>query len=143
MKRRLLIIALGVAFLIAITSLGTFVTSYIPQRDTPQIQTVQAGMYSVELRIDPNPPSIERMTRLSIQVLQTSSHQPLNEAHLVIDGTMVSMDMGAVEVVAKGLGQGNYVAQMPFSMSGLWQLQLLVSAPGQPVVNAAFSVQTQ
>jgi hypothetical protein len=143
MKRRLLIIALGITFLIAITWLGTFITEYIPHSPTAQVQTSQVGPYDITLRVDPNPPSLDQPATLSIQVQQHTSHQPVSHAHVVIDGGMESMDMGTTEVVAKEQDAGKYVARMPFSMSGPWQIQVLISSPGQPTVNAVFTITTQ
>ena len=94
MKRSLLIIALGVAFLILITWIGTFLTSFIPYPATAQIQTRQAGPYQVTLHVDPNPPPITRSATLSIQVLLNTSQQPVTNAHVTLESSMETMDMG-------------------------------------------------
>jgi hypothetical protein len=143
MKRQLLVIAIGIASLIALTWLGTFITTYIPHPPTFQIQTAQAGPYDITLRIDPNPPSPDRPATLSIQILQHTSHQPLNNAHVTINGAMPSMGMGTTEIVAQEQSPGKYIAHMPFSMSGPWQIQVLISLPGQPVLSAVFMVVTR
>jgi hypothetical protein len=143
MKRGLLVIAFGIAFLIAITWLGTFIADYIPYRPTPQVQTSSVGSYDVTLRVNPNPPSLDQPATLSVQIQQHASRQPVSNMHVVIDGTMESMDMGTTEVEAKEQGTGLYVARMPFSMSGLWQIQILFSKPGLATLNAVFTVTTQ
>ena len=143
MKRGLLVIALGIVFLVAITWLGTFITEYMPHSPTAQIQTSQVGPDDITLRVDPNPPSLDQPATLSIRVLQHSSHQPVRHAHVVVDGGMETMDMGTTEVVAQEQSAGMYVAHMPFSMSGPWQIQVLVSSAGQPALNAVFTIMTQ
>lgn len=143
MRKRLLIIVLGIAFLGGITWLGTFVGDYVPSRPTSQVQTSQVGSYVVTLRVDPNPPSLTQPATLSIQLLQQTSRQPVAGVHVVIDGSMESMSMGTTEVIAQDLGKGMYTASMPFSMSGPWQIQILISIPNQPVLNAVFTVATQ
>lgn len=142
MKKKLLILVFGGAFLIGITWLGTFFGDYVPSHPTPQVQTTQIGLYSVTLRVDPNPPSLDQPATLSLQILQRSSQQPVKGAHITIDGAMESMSMGTTEVQAKELGNGMYTASMPFSMSGSWQMQVLISSPGQPDLNAVFTVAT-
>src|SRR5437764_4849662 len=58
MRRGLLTIALGIAFLILVTWLGTVVTNIVPHNPTAPVQEKQAGPYSVTLQITPNPPPI-------------------------------------------------------------------------------------
>lgn len=43
----------GITFLVVVAALGTFITNYIPVMNTPQVQTIQAGLYTVALRINP------------------------------------------------------------------------------------------
>lgn len=142
MKRGLRVIALGVGFLIALTWLGTFITSYVPTRPTPQVATTQVGPYDVTLRVDPNPPVLDQPATLTISLLQHTSQQPVNGARMSIDGTMTEMLMDSQRAVALAQGQGIYKASLSFSMSGLWQLQIEISTPGQPTLNAIFSVTT-
>jgi len=143
MKRRLVILVLGVAFLVAITWLGTFVTNYSVPHLTPQVQTTQVGIYTVTLRVAPNPPSIEQPATLSIQIQQTTSHQPVSNLQVSVNGAMGEMDMSTPSMPARGQGAGTYIARVPLSMSGSWQIQVLISTPGQPVWNAVFTVATQ
>lgn len=143
MKRSLLVIALGIAFLIVITWLGTFVTTYVVPRTTSQTQHVEVAAYTVTLHVNPNPPPIDQPVTLSIQILQTATNQPVSDASVSIDGTMVTMDMGTTHVQAQARNSGNYVAQMNFAMIGPWQVQVLFLLPEQPVLNAAFTISTQ
>jgi YtkA-like len=143
MRRGLLAIALGIGFLILITWLGTVITEIIPHRATPQVQTVDAGPYTITLRVDPNPPPITRPATLSLNVMLKASQQPVSNAHVAIDSNMETMDMGTEHVEAQLHGNGTYVVQVQFSMSGPWALQIVITAPGTQAVNAMFEVMAQ
>ena len=144
MKRGLLVIALGVAFLILITWIGTFLTSFIPYPATAQIQTKQAGPYHVTLHVDPNPPPITRSAMLSIQVLLNTSQQPVTNAHVTLESSMETMDMGTDRTEAQSQGNGTYLATVQFSMSGPWRVQAVVFMPnGTKSFSAMFEVTAQ
>ena len=66
MKRGLLVIALGIAFLILMTWIGTFLDSVVPHTVTAQVQTDQTGPYHVTLQVRPNPPVTSHPATLSI-----------------------------------------------------------------------------
>ncbi len=138
MKRRLLILGLGIVFLFAITWLGTFFGDYVLHRSTPQVQTSRVGPYEVTLHLDPDSPAPAQAATLTIQVQQSTTHQPVTNAHIVVDCTMENMDMGTTQAEAQNRGQGTYVAHTSFAMSGTWQIQVLVTTPDQPVLNAVF-----
>lgn len=143
MKRGLLVIVLGITFLILITWLGTFITTFVVHRTTAQVQTARVGPYEVILRVDPNPPPITETTTFIIQVLSNSSRQPVPHAHVTLDSNMETMDMEAEPVEARLRSDGTYIASFQFSMSGPWQIQVLVSTPDSATLNAIFEVMTQ
>jgi hypothetical protein len=137
MKRGVLVIALGVAFLILITWIGTFLTSFIPYPATAQVQIKQAGPYQVTLHVDPNPPPITRSATLSIQVLLNTSQQPVTNAHVTLESGMETMDMGTDHTEAQSQGNGMYLASVQFSMSGPWKVQVIISLPGEKQAESA------
>jgi hypothetical protein len=143
MKRGLLIIALGLGFLIAITWLGTFATTYVLPKTTAQVQTMQVGPYDISLRVDPNPPSTQQLSLLTVQIRQHGSQQPVSKVLVTLAGTMETMDMGAITAVTRAQTAGTYVGSLQFAMSGPWQVQVLVSGPGQPVLTAIFTISAQ
>jgi hypothetical protein len=147
MKRKLLVLALGVGFLLVITGLGTFITNYFPTHPTSQVQTTQAGAYTVTLSVNPNPPPTDKQTTLTVQIQQTASHKAINGLQVTLDGT-VQGDMGgeiggSTSTQALAQGSGTYIAQVSLGMSGSWQIQVLISQPGQPALNTVFTVTTQ
>ncbi len=144
MKRRLLAIALGITFLILMTWIGTIITSVVPQRVTAQVQTAQAGPYQVTLQVNPNPPPITQPATLSIQVLENNSKRPVSSAKVTLESNMVTMDMGTGQVAAKSQHDGTYLASVQFSMSGPWQVQVVISMPGESqTYSAVFEVAAQ
>jgi hypothetical protein len=144
MKRGLLAIGLGIVFLILITWIGTLLTSIIPQHPTAQLQTTQAGPYQVSLQVNPNPPLITQAATLSIQVLSNASKQPVTNAHVWLESNMEAMDMGIDQVAAQSQGNGMYLASVQFSMSGPWQVQVVISLPGgTKTFSAVFEVTAQ
>src|SRR6266566_8397968 len=144
MKRGLLAIGLGIVFLILITWIGTLLTSIIPRHPTAQLQTAQAGLYQVSLQVNPNPPLIMQAAILSIQVLSNASKQPVTNAHVSLESNMEAMDMGIDLVAAQSQGNGMYLASVQFSMSGLWQVQVVISLPGETkTFSAVFEVTAQ
>jgi YtkA-like protein len=144
MKRGLLAIALGIAFLILMTWIGTLLTSIVPHRVTSQAQTVQAGPYQVTLQVNPNPPLITRPALLSIQVLLNASQQPVTHANVTLESNMETMDMGTEQIQAQSQGNGTYRASVQFLMSGPWQVRVMISLPGETqTVNAMFEVTAQ
>lgn len=141
MKRGLLIIALGVAFLVIVTGLGTFITNYMPTMNTPQLQTAQAGPYTVTLHVNPNPPSTSQPTTCTMQILQGST--PVNGAQVTLEGTQADMGLSTSVVKASAQEHGQYVAHVSFSMTGSWQMQMTITLPGKPALHAAFMVTAQ
>lgn len=143
MKRSLLALGLGVAFLIAITWLGTFITSTVPHGVTAQVQSVQAGPYSVTLHVNPNPPPITQPATLTIQISMSASQQPVSNAHVIVTGNMEEMDMGTEQVEAHPQGNGTYLANVQLPMSGAWQVQIIITSPAGQSTTASFQVTTQ
>jgi len=146
MRRSLLVVALGITFLILMTWLGTVLTSIIPHQVTAQEQTVRVGPYQLTLQVNPNPPLITQPAALSISVLSASTQQPVTNARVTLESAMVEMDMGADKVEARAQGDGTdgtYLANVQFSMSGLWKVHVIVAVPGAAPVSTDFEVTAQ
>ena len=144
MKRGLLVIALGIVFLILVTWIGTLLDSATPHTVTAPVQTAQAGTYHLTLQVNPNPPVTSRSATLSIQVVSSISQQPVPDAKVILTSTMMAMDMGNETIEAQSQGNGIYLANVQFSMSGPWQIQVTMTMPGEKqTVNASFEVGVQ
>ena len=144
MKRSLLAIALGIAFLILMIWIGTMLDSIVPHGVTAKVQTAQAGPYHVTFQVNPNPPLTTQATTLSVQVLLNASQQPVANAYVTLMSNMQTMDMGIDEVEAQSQGNGMYLAHVQFSMSGPWRVQVIISLPGaKQTARATFEVAAQ
>lgn len=143
MRRSLLVVALGLTFLVLVTWLGTLITSIIPHHITAQEQTVRVGSYQVTLDVNPNPPLITRPATLSIQLLSSTTRQPITNAHITLQSEMVEMDMGTDNVDAHSQTGGTYLANLQFFMSGLWRVHVNISTPGTRAATADFEVTVQ
>ena len=143
MRRNLLVVALGIGFLILITWLGTLVTTFVRPRVTAPVQTAQAGPYQITLQVNPNPPSITQPAALSVQVLSRTTQQPVTNARVTLESNMETMDMGTDQENARAQGDGTYLASVQFTMSGPWQIQVIVAVPGTQPASTVFEVSTQ
>jgi hypothetical protein len=144
MRHGLLVIALGIAFLILMTWIGTLLDSAVPHTVTAQVQTAQAGPYHLTFQVNPNPPTASHSTAISIQVVSSASQQPITNARVILTTSMETMDMGIDQVEAHSQGNGIYLTNVQFAMSGPWQVQVIIAMPGEKeTVNASFVVGVQ
>jgi YtkA-like len=143
MRRNLLVVALGIAFLILITWAGSVITAIVPHRVTAQVQTSHAGPYQITLQVHPNPPLITQPATLGVQVLLASSQQPVTNARVTLASDMESMDMGITSAAARPVSDGSYRASVQFDMSGTWQVVVQVAIPGAAPASASFEVTAQ
>jgi hypothetical protein len=140
MRRKLLILALGIVFLIVMAWAGTVLTEIIPARATPQMQSAQAGSYKITLRVDPNPPSISQPATLTLQIVHNDSSQLVTTARVTVVSDMETMDMGTDRAIAHVQSNGLYSVPVQFVMSGTWRVQVLVSVAGAQTESAVFEV---
>ncbi|QBD79695.1 hypothetical protein EPA93_28440 [Ktedonosporobacter rubrisoli] len=141
MRRKLIILALGCAFLAAMTWIGTILVDIIPARPTAALQTAQAGPYQLTLQVEPNPPPTSQPATLSIQVLRDKA--PVSNAYITLEGAMEAMDMGKEYAVAQEQSRGLYSAPMRFSMSGAWRVRVQIALPGARAESAVFAITAQ
>ena len=140
MKRKLLILALGITFLIGMAWAGTILTEIIPGRTTAQTQSAQAGPYKITLQVNPNPPSISRPATLTLQIVHSASQELVTTARVTVESNMESMDMGTDRADAHVQSNGLYSVPVQFAMSGTWQVQVLIAISGAQTESATFEV---
>jgi YtkA-like protein len=140
MRRNVLVVVCGLAFLVLMTWLGSVVVDIIPRPATAQMQTAQAGPYQITVQVNPNPPSITQPTALSIRISLRSTQQLVTNAHVSLQSVMETMDMGTDHANASMQSDGSYLAHVQFTTSGAWQVQVFVAVPGQQTVSAAFEI---
>jgi hypothetical protein len=138
-----LIITLGITFLVVITAIGTLLDTIVPHRPSTPIQTAQAGPYQITLRVSPNPPSIDQPANITLQIVRNASQQLVTNAHVTLDNSMETMDMGSDHLTAQMQSPGIYQTQVHLPMSGPWSIQVNITQPGQPTTSATFEVTAQ
>jgi len=143
-RRQLLILVLGFGSLIAITLIGTSIESIVAFfHPTNSIQKAQAGPYQITLQVTPNPPSITRPAHLTLQIVHSATQQLLTNAHVSVKSNMEAMDMGTDRVDASQQSDGTYLVRLQFTMSGIWQVRVVIAIPGKKTESAVFVIAAQ
>ncbi len=142
-RRNVFIILLGLSFLFVMTLLGSNLESLLPHSPTAANQVVQTGPYQVTLLVSPNPPPITDPADLTIQIVHKDTRQLITNATVVLENNMETMDMGTGRDQAKLQANGSYLAHLQFTMSGPWQVRVLVTVPGTQTLSATFGVTVQ
>lgn len=62
--------------------------------------------------------------------LSDSEGLPIDQAKIVSHASMLTMRMSTPKIRVQALGQGSYLAQISFSMRGIWQIDLIAHADG-------------
>ncbi|HEY7350595.1 MAG TPA: FixH family protein [Ktedonobacterales bacterium] len=143
-RRRAIVVSLGVLALLLVVGLGDALGGFLPHTTAPfangRVQS--AGDFQVSLQFTPNPPRFSSDPSTLAQVtVRGRAGQVMDEAARVqLRLTMVTMDMGANETPAQGLGQGRYQARVAFVMPGAWQVAVIVTPPGAASVSTTFDV---
>jgi hypothetical protein len=140
MRRKLLILFLGILFLILLSWLGTSLTEILPARPSAQVQTAHAGPYQIIFRVDPNPPPPGKPATLTLQIVHSSTQQLVTNARVTIESNMETMDMGTDVVNAQSQSDGMYRVPIQFAMDGPWRVRVLVVVPGAKAESATFEV---
>jgi hypothetical protein len=140
MRRKLLILFLGILFLILLSWLGTSLTEILPARPSSQVQTAHAGPYQITITVDPNPPSPAKPATLTLQIVHSSTQQLVTNARVSVESTMETMDMGTDVVNAQSQSNGTYHVPIQFAMDGPWRVRVLVAVPGAQTESAIFEV---
>lgn len=119
---------------------GSILPDLLPVKPSAQTQTAQAGPYQVILSVDPNPPLVMHPATLTLQIIRRGTQQMVNNASVVLESSMVTMDMGTEQINAQEQSSGVYRAQVQFSMSGSWQVRVLINIPGAATEHASFEI---
>ncbi|MBA2394175.1 MAG: FixH family protein [Ktedonobacteraceae bacterium] len=140
MRRKLLILGLGILFLILLSWLGTSLTEILPARPSAQVQTAQAGPYQITVRVDPNPPVPAKPATLILQIVHSSTQQLVANAYVSVESSMETMDMGTDVIHAQSQSDGTYHVPIQFAMDGSWRVKVLVAVSGAKTESTTFDV---
>jgi hypothetical protein len=95
----------------------------------PDFKKIQNGMTAV-LSMSPASPAMMEPVRLSL-TLTDAKGQVLEGADVKYDLTMPGMAMAPNRPLATDEGQGLYLAQATFTMSGDWRAQAVITYSGE------------
>lgn len=143
-RKTIFVILLGLVFLLVITLLGSNITSLLPHRSlTVANQMVQSGPYQVTLWVTPHLAHVTDPADLIVRIVKQKTHQLITHATVFLVNSMESMNMGTGQNQARLQYDGNYLAHLPFTMSGLWQVRVLVTVSDEQTFSATFQVKAQ
>jgi hypothetical protein len=89
----------------------------------------QVGDMLVTLAMNPYPPSVGAPSSFDI-TLQDGSGTAIEDAVISLDLTMPSMWMPPNQADAKIVSAGVYQAQAPFTMRGMWRIEVIITRGG-------------
>jgi hypothetical protein len=144
-RRNVLVLLLGLGLLFIVTMLGSNLETFLPQQHpTAANQIVETGPYQITLLVSPNPPHPADPAKLTVQISKKNSQQQLvTNATVVLENNMQVMDMGTNRDQAKLQDDGSYIAHLAFTMSGPWQVRVLITVPDGKTFSAVFEVTVQ
>ena len=142
-RRNLLIILVGLGALLVFTYVGSNLEDWLPQKPTAATQIAQIGPYQVTLLVAPNPPQTTDAANLTIELARTDTSQLVKNATMIVENDMETMDMGTGRDQARLQANGSYLAHLPFTMGGPWQVRVLITVPGAQPFTATFEVTAQ
>ena len=135
-----MILALGIGLLLLVTTIATSLNSIFPSKPTAAVQIAHAGPYEITLNVNPNPPGATQPATLSLQIVQSDTHQLVSGAHVALSISMLTMDMGTEAITAHAKSPGIYEAQAQFPMGGTWEVHLTISKAGYTTASTSFDV---
>lgn len=106
-------------------------------------QVVQSGPYQVTLWVTPHLAHVTDPADLTVRIVQQNTHQLVTTATVLLADSMETMDMGTGKTKARREPDGSYLAHLPFTMSGRWQVCVLVTVLGEQTFSATFEVKAQ
>lgn len=142
-RRRAIFVSLGILVFLLVVGLGDALGGFLPHSTAPFAngRSQTAGDYQITLQFTPNPPKYSSDAATLVQVtIQGRTGQIADGTRVQLGLTMVTMDMGASETPAQGVGQGHYQARVAFLMPGAWQVMVMVTPPGGASASTTFDV---
>jgi hypothetical protein len=142
-RRRAIFVSLGILVFLLVGGLGDALGGFLPHSTSPFAngRSQRAGDYQVALQFTPNPPKYSSYAATLVQLtIQGRAGQIAQGTRVQLSLTMATMDMGASETPAQGVGQGRYQARVAFLMPGAWQVTVTVMPPGGASASTTFDI---
>jgi copper transport protein len=97
------------------------------------------GQFVIQFSVTPNRLGLNTFT---VGVQNASSEKPVPGLQVQLTTTMLDMNMGTDQVNLSADGQGHYSAQGTLSMSGHWEIGILLRTQGASVHEASVELTT-
>ncbi len=104
----------------------------------PSTTSANGGDYQLTLVTTPNPPTGGK-DLLTVTVVD-SAGKAVDNATVVMDINMTTMNMGSQSGTATPQGNGSYALNASFSMLGPWKIATTVTLPDGQTLNKDFTV---
>ena len=98
------------------------------------------GMFLIQFSVTPDHFGFNTFT---VNVDNASSDKPATNLHVQLSTTMLDMAMGTDFLDLSSGGNGHYSAQGELSMSGHWEIQILLHTPDATLHEAKVQLSTQ
>lgn len=105
---------------LALTCVSVLTFATLFQRDIPAL---------IQLSLDRPFPKVRQVVTLSLH-LTDAEGIPINNASVISQTNMTTMDMQDKGHQLKSVGQGRYIAHLQFSMAGSWLILTTIHAKG-------------
>jgi nitrogen fixation protein FixH len=109
-------------------------------------------IFAATISIQRSVPMRASIDQISITAAQTtvvrlhlsdSEGLPIDQARIVSHVSMLTMQMSTQQIRVQALGQGTYLAQINFSMTGIWKVELIVHADGFDAIQQSVQLTVQ
>ena len=105
---------------------------------SPSTTVASGGDYQLTLVTNPNPPTAGK-DLLTVSVMD-SAGKAVDNATVIMDINMTTMNMGAQSGIATPQGSGSYALNANFSMRGPWKIATAVTLLDGQTLNKDFIV---
>jgi copper transport protein len=98
------------------------------------------GMFLIQFNVTPDRSGSNTFT---VNVDDVSTGKPASNLYIQLSTTMLDMDMGTDQVDLQPNGRGQYKAAGELSMSGHWEIRILLHTPDATLHQAQVQLSTQ
>ena len=103
-----------------LSCLSVLTFAFLFQKDLPAL---------IEVSLNQPFPKVQQVVALTLHLTDPEGH-PIENASVLSDANMTTMDMGEKKRQLQSLGQGNYTTHFQFSMAGPWFITVTVQRNG-------------
>lgn len=107
-------------FLLFVSCISVLIFAATTHTDSPVV---------MQVHLDQHAPIAHEFTRVTLHLTDPQG-LPIDQAHVISNVSMPNMDMGVNRSGFKEIGQGDYIAQLHFSMAGPWVITVTAQAAG-------------